>query len=65
MYDLELATIVHALRVWRHYLLDRKFELRTDHMNLKNLFDQPTINPRQARWMEFLSEFHLEIKHVK
>ena len=36
--DLELAAIVHALRMWRHYLMGRNFELRTDHSGLKYLF---------------------------
>ena len=29
------------------------------------LFDQPTLNARQARWLEFLCEFDFEIKHIK
>ena len=31
IHDLELATIVHALKMWRHYLMGRRFDLRTDH----------------------------------
>ena len=47
-------------------LLDgRRFELRTDHYGLKYLFDQPTLNARQARWLEFLCEFDFEINHIK
>ena len=64
-HDLELATIVHALNIWRHYLMGRRFELRTDHCGLKYLFDQPTLNARKARWLEFLCEFYFEIKHIK
>ena len=45
--------------------MGRKFELRTDHCGLKYLFDQPTLNARQARWLEFLREFDFEIKHIK
>ena len=45
--------------------MGRKFELRTNHCGLKYLFDQPTLNARQARWMEFLCEFDFEIKHIK
>ena len=30
-HDMELAAILHALKMWRHYLMGRKFELRTDH----------------------------------
>jgi hypothetical protein len=64
-HDLELATIVHALKMWRHYLLGRKFVLMTDHYGLRYLFDQPKLNARQARWMELLSEFDFEIIHIK
>jgi hypothetical protein len=64
-HDLELAAIVHALKMWRHYLLGRKFVLMTDHYGLRYLFDQPKLNARQARWMALLSEFYFEIKHIK
>ena len=33
-HDLELTTIVHALKMWRHCLMGRKFELRKDHCGL-------------------------------
>jgi hypothetical protein len=33
-HDLDLAAIVHALKMWRHYLLGRKFVLMTDHCGL-------------------------------
>ena len=45
--------------------MGRRFKLRTDHCGLKYLFDQPTLNARQARWLEFLCEFYFEIKHIK
>ena len=64
-HDLELETIVHALKRWRHYLMGRRFELRMDHCGLKYLFDQPTLNARKVRWLEFLCEFDFEIKHIK
>lgn len=37
-HDLELATIIHALKMWRHYLLGRIFTLMTNHGGLKYLF---------------------------
>jgi hypothetical protein len=64
-HDIELASIVHALKMWRHYLLGRKSVLMTDHCGLWHLFSQPKINARQARWMALLSEFDFEIKHTK
>jgi hypothetical protein len=41
-----------------------KFELRTNHFGLNHLFGQPTLNARQTRWLEFLSEYVFEIKHI-
>jgi hypothetical protein len=64
-HDLQLATIVHALKMWRHYLMGKRFELRMDHCGLKHLFGQPTINVRQTRWLEFLNEYDIEIKHIR
>jgi hypothetical protein len=64
-HDLKLESIVHAFRKWRHYLMGKKFELRIDHNGLKYLFDQPTLNARQSRWLEFLSEYDFDIKHIK
>jgi hypothetical protein len=34
-HDLELAAIVHALKMWRHYRMGKIFELRTYHSSLK------------------------------
>jgi hypothetical protein len=64
-HDLDLAAIVHALKMWRHYLLGRRFVLMIDHCGLRSLFDQPKLNSRKARWMPLLSEFDFEIKHIK
>jgi ribonuclease HI len=64
-HDLELAAIVHALRKWRHYLMGNNIELRTDHNGLKNLFHHPTLNARKTGWLECLSEYDFDIKHIK
>jgi hypothetical protein len=64
-HDLEPVSIVHALKMWRNYLLGRIFVLMTDHCGLRNLFEKTKLNARQARWMALLSEFDFEIKHIK
>jgi len=64
-HDLELETIIHALKMWRHYLIGRKFVLMSDNISLKYLFDQQNLNARQAQWLAFLSEYDFEIKHIK
>ena len=45
-HDLELATIIHALKMWRHYLLGMRFVMMSDHSGLRYLFDQPNMNAR-------------------
>ena len=64
-YDLELAVVIHALKMWHHHLISRKFILMTDNKGLKYLLDQPNLNARQARWLSFLSEHDFEIQHIK
>jgi hypothetical protein len=64
-HDLELTPIVYALKMWRHYLMGKKFELRKENCCMKPLFGQPTLNARQTRSLEFLSEYDFEIKHIK
>jgi hypothetical protein len=44
MHNLELLSIVYALRVWRHYLVGKKFELKTDHYGLQYIFMQIYLN---------------------
>ena len=64
-HDLELAAIVHALRLWRHYLVGKKFELKTDHRGLQHIFTQSDLNARQRRWSELLSEYDFDITYIK
>jgi hypothetical protein len=62
---MELVAIVHALKMWRHYLLGRIFVFMIDHSGLRYMFDQPKLNARQARWMALLSEFDFQLKHIE
>ena len=40
-HDLELAAVVHALKIWRHYLLGNVCHIYTGHKSLKYIFTQP------------------------
>jgi hypothetical protein len=60
-HDLELAAVVHALKIWRHYLIGNKCEIFTDHKSLKYIFTQPDLNLRQRRWLELIKDYNLEI----
>ena len=45
--------------------MGKKFTLMTDHISLKYFFSQTDLNARQARWLSFLSEFDMDIKHIR
>ena len=45
-HDLELAAVVFALKIWRHYLYGEHCEIFTDHKSLKYIFTQKELNLR-------------------
>ena len=62
-HDLELAAVVHALKIWRHYLYGERFELFSDHKSLKYIFTQKELNLRQRRWMEYLEDYDFGLNY--
>ena len=45
--DMELAAVVFALKIWRHYLYGEQFEMYSDHKSSKYIFKQRDLNMRQ------------------
>ncbi|KAL0346348.1 UNVERIFIED_CONTAM: RNA-directed DNA polymerase [Sesamum calycinum] len=62
-HDLELAAIVHALKIWRHYLFGEEFQIFTDHKSLKYILTQKELNLRQRRWIELLKDYDCTIDY--
>jgi hypothetical protein len=62
-HDLELATLVHALRIWRHYLIGNRCNIFTDHKSLKYIFTRSELNMRQRRWLELIKGYDLEVHY--
>jgi hypothetical protein len=62
-HDLELAAIVHALKIWRHHLMGAKCNIYTDHKSLKYILTQADLNMRQRRWLELIKDYDLEFSH--
>ena len=56
-HDLELAAIVFALKLWRHYIYREKCRIYTDHKSLKYLLTQKELNLRQRRWLELFKDY--------
>jgi hypothetical protein len=46
-HDLELAAVVHTLKIWRHYIIGKRCEVSSDHKSLKYIFTQLDLNLRQ------------------
>jgi hypothetical protein len=62
-HDLELAAVVHALKIWRHYIMGTKCQVYMDHKSLKYIFTQKDLNLRQHRWLELIKDYDLEIHY--
>ncbi|KAJ9546254.1 hypothetical protein OSB04_025961 [Centaurea solstitialis] len=60
-HDLELAAVVFALKLWRHYLYGVKCTIYTDHKSLRYFLDQPNLNMRQRRWLDVVKDYDCEI----
>nr|XP_034908137.1 uncharacterized protein LOC118044086 [Populus alba] len=63
VHDLELAAVVFALRVWRHYLYGTQVQIFTDHKSLKYLMSQKELNMRQRRWLELIKDYDCVIDY--
>ncbi|WOG99882.1 hypothetical protein DCAR_0519238 [Daucus carota subsp. sativus] len=63
VHDLELAAIVFALKIWRHYLYGETFQIFTDHKSLKYLMSQKELNMRQRRWVELLKDYDCTLEY--
>nr|GFC02906.1 retrotransposon protein, putative, Ty3-gypsy subclass [Tanacetum cinerariifolium] len=62
-HDMELAAVVFALKIWRHYLYGESCDVFTDHKSLKYIFTQRELNMRQRRWLELLKDYDTNIQY--
>ena len=62
-HDLELATVVFALKIWRHYLYGVPCRIFTDHKSLQYIFTQKELNLRQRRWFELIKDYDYTIEY--
>ena len=62
-HDLELATVVFALKIWRHYLYGERCEIYTDHKSLKYFFTKKELNMRQRRWLDLIKDYDCSINY--
>jgi hypothetical protein len=63
VHDLELAAVVFALRVWRHFLYGSRVQIFTDHKSLRYLMMQKELNMRQRHWVELIKDYDCVIEY--
>jgi hypothetical protein len=61
--DLELAAVVHALKIWRYYLIGHWCKIYSDHKSLRYIFTQTDLNLRQRRWLELIKDYGVRINY--
>jgi len=66
IHNKEMLAVVRCLEAWRHFLegVIMKFEIWTDHKNLKYFMKAQKLNRRQARWALYLLRFNFMLKHI-
>ncbi|GJV19542.1 putative reverse transcriptase domain-containing protein [Tanacetum coccineum] len=62
-HDLELGSVVFALKIWRHYLYGTRCTVFTDHKSLQHILKQKELNMRQRRWLELLGDYDCNIRY--
>ena len=60
--DLKLATVIFALKIWRHYLLGDKVLIYTYHKSLKYIFTHKELNMRQRRWLKLMADYDVDLQ---
>ena len=60
-YAREMLAVVHAVKVWRPYLLGRKFTIITDQQALRHMLQQKIVTPEQQKFLVKLLGFEYEI----
>lgn len=62
-HDLELAVVVLALKILRHYVYGEKCRIFSNHKSLKYFLSQKELNLSQQRWIKLLKDYDLTIKY--
>ncbi|KAF3644295.1 hypothetical protein FXO37_21536 [Capsicum annuum] len=60
-HDLELAAVMFALKIWRHYLYGVHVDIFTDHKSPQYIFTHRELNLRQRRWLELLKDYDISV----
>ncbi|RDB24930.1 Transposon Ty3-I Gag-Pol polyprotein [Hypsizygus marmoreus] len=65
VHEQEMLAILRALKKWRTDLLGSHITIYTDYKTLENFDHQKDLSRRQARWMEYLSQYDYDIHYIR
>ena len=62
-HEFELAAVVFALKIWRHYLDGVPCRIFTNHKSLQYIFTQKELYLRQRRWLKLIKDYDCTIEY--
>ena len=60
-----MLAILHAIELWRPYLLGKRFQIKTDHQSLKYFLEQHISSLEQQKWVTKFFGYDYEIIYKK
>ena len=62
----EIYAVISAVEKWRPYLIGKKFKVKTDHLNLRELFNRAKNFKagKLHRWAVRLQDFEFVAEHI-
>ncbi|GJX65905.1 retrotransposon-related protein, partial [Tanacetum coccineum] len=64
-YERELLAVIHAVQKWGHYILDRRFIIKTDQESFKYLLEHKLATPFQQKWISKFFGLDYEMQYKK
>jgi hypothetical protein len=65
IYEKEMLAIMHVMDLWHHYLLGKRFQIKTDQQSLKYFPEQRPSSPEQRKLVTKLFGYDYEIIYKK
>lgn len=62
-YEKELLAVLSAVKKWHHYLIGRKFVIRSDYQSLKHLKEQRVTTILQQKWLTRMFGYQYEVAY--
>ena len=65
IYDKEMLAIMHALAIFKQYLVGSKFIVNTNHNSLRHFLTLKELNDMQQKWVSKVQYFDFDIEYKK